>query len=511
MAQPASDFRPQVESVECLGARVELRDPAAVLRSADAVPVPLLQGSFPAPVRDVSVSVTTGLRDGVRVHRFRGEVRIAREGRAERSVRDQLAAVAPAAAVVLAGIGGPLAAALAAVAASEAGRQRDLQPAPPRPPGGHGHGADDTPRPPAARPTSLQDPTTGLVATVDYEPAEADAPPGEAAVTGATVAATVPSAGVEPAHLRAFCCLVLRAAAACADRPDDETFLAGRSLLVGRRPEGQRVRDDDSDVRLEQVGGLDEVVRQLREVAVSFNHPRAMAKWGAKRPQGILMYGPPGTGKTMLARALAAEIGATLREIRTPEILDKYLGGSERNIKNIFAEARRYRRPTVVLFDEFDSIISYTGDPSDAAGQAVNSVAGIFKQEMNTLVQENPNVIVVATTNFPDRVDESLVRSGRFDIKVSVPLPDAVARADILGKVLRQLVTRHETAGFRMFADDLDVPRLAHLSVGMTGADLKEVLRRVRLAKALEEALGGSDPGPITQHDLERSIADMRR
>ena len=96
------------------------------------------------------------------------------------------------------------------------------------------------------------------------------------------------------------------------------------------------------------------MVAQLREIAVSFRHPEVMARWGARRPQGILMYGPPGTGKTMLSRALANEIGADFREIRTPEILDKWLGGSERNIKQIFREARRYREPTLMLFDEFD-------------------------------------------------------------------------------------------------------------------------------------------------------------
>ena len=121
------------------------------------------------------------------------------------------------------------------------------------------------------------------------------------------------------------------------------------------------------------VGGLADVVAELRQIAVSFRHPEAMARWGARRPQGLLMYGPPGTGKTMLSRALANEIGADFREIRTPEILDKWLGGSERNIKQIFRDARRYRVPTLILFDEFDSIISYAGAGGDAASQAINS------------------------------------------------------------------------------------------------------------------------------------------
>ena len=235
-----------------------------------------------------------------------------------------------------------------------------------------------------------------------------------------------------------------------------------------------------------------------------------MARWGARRPQGILMYGPPGTGKTMLARALANEIGADFREIRTPEILDKWLGASERNVKQIFQEARRYREPTVMLFDEFDSIISYAGAGGDAASQAVNAVAGIFKQEMNGLIEANPNVIVVATTNFPHRVDDSLIRSGRFDIKLSIPLPDENGRAEIFTKKIRELIERHEVGGFRMFADDIDPRALAAASHGMTGADVKEVLRRVQLAKAMQEARGG--PGdPISQADLVAAVAALQR
>jgi AAA+ superfamily predicted ATPase len=263
-------------------------------------------------------------------------------------------------------------------------------------------------------------------------------------------------------------------------------------------------------VRLDDVGGLEDVVAQFRDVAVSFRHPEAMARWGATRPQGILLYGPPGTGKTMLARALANEIGGDLREIRTPEILDKWVGNSEKNIQRIFADARRLRQPTVLLFDEFDSIISYTGAAFDAAGQMINAVAGIFKQEMNTLIEHNPNVIVVATTNFPDRVDASLIRSGRFDLKLSVPPPGPQARADILTKLLRRLIARHEVGGFRLFADDVDVTAIAAVSTGLTGADFKEALRRAQLDKAMYEARHGTPSAPITQAELLAAVRAVR-
>jgi transitional endoplasmic reticulum ATPase len=311
-------------------------------------------------------------------------------------------------------------------------------------------------------------------------------------------------------------CLVLQVVAELAGDARRPRPLAGHSYVLSLHPDAdspapaERIGPDAERIDLDQVGGLPDVVAQFRQIAVSFRHPEVMARWGARRPQGILMYGPPGTGKTMLARALASEIGANFREIRTPEILDKWLGASERNIKRIFREARRYRQPTVMLFDEFDSIISYAGLGGDAASQAVNAVAGIFKQEMNNLIDDNPNVIVVATTNFPHRVDESLIRSGRFDLKLAIPLPDEAGRAEIIAKMIRELIARHEAPGFRMFADDLDPRQLARASHGMTGADLKEVLRRAQLAKAMQEARSGTRPPPISQGDIEGRIAELR-
>jgi transitional endoplasmic reticulum ATPase len=163
-----------------------------------------------------------------------------------------------------------------------------------------------------------------------------------------------------------------------------------------------------------------------------------------------------------------------------------------------------------MLFDEFDSIISYTGGGDDAASQALNAVAGIFKQEMNGLIEVNPNVIVVATTNFPERVDQSLIRSGRFDVKLAIPVPDATGRREILAKAMRQLIIEHEVAGFRMFADDVDATELAAACPGFTGADLKELLRRAQLAKAMQEARTGVASTPITQADLRQHLAEFQ-
>ncbi|WP_422748940.1 ATP-binding protein [Micromonospora sp. WMMD1219] len=484
-----TEVRPDEETVPLLGAEVRIADAAGLLAAATDGPVELLvDGDFPAPVREVRCTVRTDVADGQSVHRFEAYLRV------ENSPAGLLALglagpVGVLLAERLAARGGDGPAAAVGRMAAEAGRR--IWPRPvatlAAPPG------DD-----AGREVLRTAREAGLRPRVDQD-------------TGTVrIRADVPSAEVGPAHLRAMLGLLLQAVRELSGDSDEPAVLRGRTYLVGRRPvtaAGPR----SAAVTLDQVGGLSDVVARFREVAVSFRHPAAMARWGARRPQGILMYGPPGTGKTMLARALANEVGADFVEIRTPEILDKYLGGSERNIKRIFREARRYRRPTVMLFDEFDSIISYAGAGGDAASQAVNAVAGIFKQEMNTLFEENPDVIVVATTNFPQRVDASLIRSGRFDLKIAIPAPDETGRAEILTKMVRELIERHERPGFKMFADDVDPAALAADTAGLTGADLREALRRVQLAKALREAAEGAPPAPIGQDDLREAVAGLRR
>ncbi|MCW6010179.1 ATP-binding protein [Micromonospora sp. CPCC 205371] len=492
MPQPEHSLRPAAETFEYAGCQITVVGFDEIVAAAAAdQPVELLRGAaLPPGIGSARLSFSTRARDGDPVYRLDASLRIGREPQPAFGVlgRDPVGLLLARRAAarddwgvrVVGGVG---------AAGSGVSRWLGRPPAPVR---------EEQP----VRSVARTDPATGLRATVTYH-----RPPSRFAGGGplVTVQASVPSGQMSPRHLAAMLGVVLDIAgrAAGGDGPHGE-------YVLSRYPMGPSSGADAAErVTLDQVGGLDAVVAQFRQIAVSFQHPQVMARWGARRPQGILLYGPPGTGKTMLARALAAEIGATFREIRTPEILDKWLGGSERNIKRIFRDARRYREPTVMLFDEFDSIISYTGAGMDAASQAINAVAGIFKQEMNDLIEHNPNVIVVATTNFPERVDDSLIRSGRFDIKLAIPRPDHSGRAQIIAKMIRQLMTRHETAGFRMFADDIDVDGLATASAGMTGADLKEALRRAQLAKAMQEARTGAAPTPISQHDIAGHIAEL--
>ena len=485
MTESSSGARPRSETFDYAGATVELVDAATILAAARVNRVELLRrATWPAPVQRVDLAVTGVDLGGGPKHVFSAEISTADEPLTKERIRalvlgndpvglllaKRIEAGDPVATRIVDGVG-----AAAAAAYKKLGLDRPAQPA-------------------GSRPATLADAAVGLQAAVTYDESG----------TRVRLRAEVARDDVQPAHLQAFVGLTLQAVLELAGQDS----LSGRRYVVSR-DNIPKVPVTTQTVTLDQVGGLAEVVAEMRQIALSFRHPEAMARWGARRPQGILMYGPPGTGKTMLSRALANEIGADFREIRTPEILDKWLGGSERNIKQIFRDARRYRTATVMLFDEFDSIISYTHSGGDAASQAINAVAGIFKQEMNDLIEANPNVIVVATTNFPHRVDDSLIRSGRFDVKISVPKPDEASRAEIFRKMIRGLIAAHEKPGFQMFEENLDLGELARASHGMTGADIKEVLRRVQLTKAMQDARSGGQVPPISQAELLGSITEL--
>jgi ATP-dependent 26S proteasome regulatory subunit len=298
---------------------------------------------------------------------------------------------------------------------------------------------------------------------------------------------------------------------------------AGRMAVKGsRRPSKPRetqhsveelgIELTEDKITLDDVGGLHYVKSALRDIVVSFNNIEIMEKWGAKRPQGVLLYGEPGTGKTMLAQALANELGAEMWAIQSTDIHEKWLGESERHIKEIFNRAKSVDKPTVIFFDEFESIIGITEDPSPGgADNARNAVAGIFKQEMNTLTSINPNVLVVAATNDLDKIDPSLIRSGRFDHKVYVPMPDVEARQEIISSIISKTMLRNESGEFKIFADDLEVPEIAELTDGMSGADITEIFRRIGMKKAMEEARTSRSQEPISQAEIKQSITDFKQ
>ncbi len=228
------------------------------------------------------------------------------------------------------------------------------------------------------------------------------------------------------------------------------------------------------DAKWSDIGGLDEVKSELQQaVEWPLKYADLFEKSGAKPPKGILLYGPPGTGKTLLAKALANESEANFISIKGPELLSKWVGESESGVREIFRKAKQ-AAPTVVFFDEIDSIAPVRGAGSSDSNVTERVVSQLLT-ELDGL-EELQKVVVLAATNRPDIVDPALLRPGRFDRVLKVPAPDKKARLEIL-----KLHTAKNP-----LAPDVDLTRVAEKTEGYTGADLAG-LASTAVMIALEE------------------------
>jgi len=226
------------------------------------------------------------------------------------------------------------------------------------------------------------------------------------------------------------------------------------------------------------VGGLDEAKQTLREsVEWPLTYDRLFEETNTDPPSGVLLYGPPGTGKTLLARALAGETDVNFVRVDGPEIIDRYVGESEKAIREVFERARQ-SAPSIVFFDELDAIAASRGDGHEVTERVVSQLL----TELDGM-QENPNLVVLAATNRKDQIDPALLRPGRLDTHVFVGEPDLDAREKILAV---------HTQG-KPLADDVDVNELAAELEGYTGADLEALVRDASM-RAIREVAADSDP-----------------
>jgi transitional endoplasmic reticulum ATPase len=257
------------------------------------------------------------------------------------------------------------------------------------------------------------------------------------------------------------------------------------------------------------VGGLEEVKQSLMEaVEWPLKNPEMFKRLGITPPKGILLHGPPGCGKTMLARAVATESEANFISIRGPEIFSKWVGESEKAIREIFRKARM-AAPSIVFFDEFDALVPSRGSGGDS--RVTERVISQLLTEIDGLLTLQ-NVLVIAATNRPDMIDPAVLRPGRFDRRVYVPAPDEEARLKIL-----EIKTKDMPLD-----DSVDIKAMAGRLAGYSGADIESIsreaainaLRRDTGAKTVsvqdfEEAL--SETVPSITPDMERWYQDMSK
>ena len=252
------------------------------------------------------------------------------------------------------------------------------------------------------------------------------------------------------------------------------------------------------------VGGLDEAKEQLQEtIQWPLAYPEAFEQVKLRPAKGILLYGPPGTGKTLLAKAVASESQSNFISIKGPELLDKYVGESERGVREVFSKARE-NAPTVVFFDEIDAIAGQRGQ--DIGARVGERVVSQLLTELDGL-ETLEDVVVIAATNRPDLIDDALVRAGRLDRHVHVTVPDEATRREIFAVHTRD----------RPLTDDVDLDALATRTEGYVGADIEAVCREAAstavrgfVTSAMdEETVVTADTIEMTRDHFEQALTEI--
>jgi transitional endoplasmic reticulum ATPase len=220
-------------------------------------------------------------------------------------------------------------------------------------------------------------------------------------------------------------------------------------------------------VKWSDIGGLEEVKEALKEmVEWPLKNPEAFERMGIEPPRGILLYGPPGTGKTMLAKAVANESNANFISIKGPEVYSKWVGESEKHIRDIFRRAKQVA-PTIIFLDEIDALAPKRG--LYAGSGVTETVVSQLLSEMSGL-EELKGVVVIAATNRPDIVDPALLRPGRLDRQVLLPTPDEKTRLEIFKVHTKNMPLK-----------DVELKDLAKKTEGFSGADIQSLCREAAM------------------------------
>jgi len=218
------------------------------------------------------------------------------------------------------------------------------------------------------------------------------------------------------------------------------------------------------NVSWDDIGGLEDVKRDLKElVQYPVEHPEKFEKFGMSPSKGVLFYGPPGCGKTLMAKAVANECQANFISVKGPELLTMWFGESEANVRDVFEKARQ-AAPCVLFFDELDSIAQQRGGSQGDGGGAADRVMNQLLTEIDGIGAKK-NVFIIGATNRPDIIDTALMRPGRLDQLIYIPMPDHDSRLSILRATLRKSPV----------AKNVDLTYLSAQTDKFTGADLTEI------------------------------------
>jgi len=230
------------------------------------------------------------------------------------------------------------------------------------------------------------------------------------------------------------------------------------------------------DVAWGDVGGLENIKEELfNAVQWPLQKPELFERYGIRPPKGIMLFGRSGTGKTLLVKALARESGINFISVKGPALMSKYVGESERAIRDVFRTAKQ-AAPSILYFDEIETLVPLRGKDTGGASAFTERVIGQFLAEMSG-IEELTGVVVLATTNRLDLVDPAVLAAGRFDLVLELPMPDQAAREVIFDIGLRK----------KPLASGVDVKELARRTEGLSGADIAFVCRKASMLALREQ------------------------